>query len=412
MDASGRRHFLLLLICSLCFFASTATPGTSPMCGRRGFDYLDTLPKSGVYSGRFRSDSVFYGDQLSFISRDTALFFLDDQTLRLQEIPCATYYRVAPLNKYYQQDGLVTDYYLENDSVASRLPYKEGILDGLCVFYYKNGQVREKGSYAKNARTGIWEYYYENGRKAKTVRITDKGAYLIDCFTEKGKILAQGGNGRFDGTVSIGTPANPTELRMSGPVKDGVPDGEWNIYDRFLSHPLMVEHFSSGRFLRGISTSITGTQKYNDRFYSAVESVHPLEALDHYGCDDFCLVAGKDQHLDGTTLKPYAEIGTGIKDILKSGKYRDYSGWILLDIHYDMAGQLSAKSVRLYQENEAFQNELLAMLDRLSRPGRFTLNGKSTPYERFYVVLVEANSVVIPEEILYKRIQALIFGHN
>jgi hypothetical protein len=64
------------------------------------------------------------------------------------------------------------------------------------------------------------------------------------------------------------------------------------------------------------------------------------------------------------------------------------------------------------QHARNLQNELLAMLDRLSRPGRFTLNGKSTPYERFYVVLVEANSVVIPEEILYKRIQALIFGHN
>jgi|GEM_PF-6025672 hypothetical protein len=36
----------------------------------------------------------------------------------------------------------------------------------------------------------------------------------------------------------------------------------------------------------------------------------------------------------------------------------------------------------------------------------------STPYERFYVVLVEANTVVIPEEILYKRLQAFLFGSN
>jgi hypothetical protein len=53
MDTSGRLHFLLLLIYSLCFFASTATPGTSPMSGRRGFDYSDTPPKNGVYSGKF-----------------------------------------------------------------------------------------------------------------------------------------------------------------------------------------------------------------------------------------------------------------------------------------------------------------------------------------------------------------------
>jgi antitoxin component YwqK of YwqJK toxin-antitoxin module len=343
MNRSNLLPFLLMLFPPLFSFSSKTAPGTS---GFRGFIDLDTLPTKGVYSGRIRTDSVFYNNQLSFINRDTALFFLDDGPSRLREIPCATYYRVAPLNKYYQQNGLVADYYLDNDSAAARLAYQEGVLDGRCVFYYRNGQIREKGAYTKNTRTGTWEYYYENGQKAKTVRITDTGVYLIDCFSETGEILAHDGNGRFEGTVLRGTSAHPTELKMSGPVKDGVPDGEWNIYDRFLSHPLAVEHFSSGRFLDGISTSVTGTQKYNRNFLGSVESVHAVEALDQYGYNDFCLTAGKSQSMVAPT------------------------------------------------------------------PGRLTLNGKSRPYERFYVVLVEANTVVIPEEILYKRLQAFLFGSN
>ncbi len=395
MNRSIQPGFLLVIFFSFCVFWSNAA-----------------LSQKGVYSGRIRTDSVFYNNQLSFVNRDTALFFLDDGPSKLREIPCATYYRVAPLNKYYQAYGLVTDYYLENDSVAARLSYKDGILDGPCVFYYENGQVREKGIYTQNKRTGIWVYYYENGQKAKTLRISDTGAYLIDCFTESGGLLAHDGNGRFDGTVWVGTPRRPMGLRMNGPVKDGKPDGEWDIYGQFFSKPLFVEQFSSGRFLRGTSTSLSGTDKYDKRFFSAVESVHPLEALDYYGYDDVCLTAGKYQNLGGTTPKTYTEIGDGVRKILKSDKYRGYSGWILLDVQYDDAGHLAARSVQLYQENEAFQKELLTMLDRLSRPGRLTLNGHATPYERFYVVLVEANTVVIPEEVLYKRLQSFLFGTN
>ena len=156
MNRSIRPGFLLVIFFPFCVFWSNAA-----------------LSQNGVYSGRIRTDSVFYNNQLSFINRDTALFFLDDGPSRLREIPCATYYRVAPLNKYYQVYGLVTDYYLENDSVAARLSYKDGILDGPCVFYYENGQVREKGIYTQNKRTGMWVYYYENGQKARFCRAHD-----------------------------------------------------------------------------------------------------------------------------------------------------------------------------------------------------------------------------------------------
>jgi antitoxin component YwqK of YwqJK toxin-antitoxin module len=395
MNRSIRTGFLLLIFCPLCVFWSNAAQS-----------------QDGVYSGRIRADSVFYNNQLSFISRDTALFFLDNGPSRLREIPCATYYRVAPLNKYYQQNGLVTDYYLDNDSVAARLSYKDGILDGPCVFFYRNGQIREKGSYGRHTRTGNWDYYFENGGMAKTIRFTDTGVYLMDCFKETGERIARDGNGQFDGIVLAGKPSSPIELRMRGPVKNGVLDGEWQLTGRYSSEPFSVEQFSSGKFLHGTSSSYSGKQEYDKDPLSAIESVHALESLDHYGYNDFCLTAGKTGNLGGTTPKAYAEIGDGVRKILKSGKYRDYGGWILLDIHYDEAGRVSAKSVRLYQENEAFHQELLSMLGRLPKPGRLTLDGTPTLYERFFVVLVEGNTVVIPEEVLDKRLRAFLFGQN
>jgi len=234
----------------------------------------------------------------------------------------------------------------------------------------------------------------------------------MDCFTESGEMIAHDGKGQFDGIVSTGTPSNPLELRMHGRVKDGLPDGEWQLTGKSSSEPFSVEQFSSGKFLRGVSSSFSGRQEYDKGSLSSVESIHPIEGLDYYSHNDFCTVAGKDQAWDPgeQTLKKFTEIGSRIKDIVKSDRYRDYSGWILLDIHYDKAGRVSAKSVRLYQENEALRKELLTMVDRLQKPGKMTLDGNGTPYERWYVVLVEATQVVIPEEVLYKRRQAFLFG--
>ena len=126
----------------------------------------------------------------------------------------------------------------------------------------------------------------------------------------------------------------------------------------------------------------------------------------------FCLCKRQGGDIVERTANVFKEIGSGFRDILKSDKYRDYSGWILLDIRYDETGRIARKSVRLYQENETFRKELLAMSDRLPKPGKLTLDGNRAPYERFYVLLVEANEVVIPEEVLYKRRQVVHFKSN
>jgi antitoxin component YwqK of YwqJK toxin-antitoxin module len=305
----------------------------------------------------------------------------------------------------------VTDYYLNNDAVAARLSYDNGVLDGACSFYYENGQLREKGVYAKNARIGVWEYFYDNGAKEKTLRFTDSGVYLIDCFRRDGFVLAQDGNGRFEGRVLTGTASSTTELAMSGPVKDGMPDGEWKLYNKFLLDPLYVEQFASGRFIHGVSKGERVTSEYDQGPFSSVASIETLGALDYYAYDDFCTLAGKNRTMPPGSFddKPFPEIDKGMTHILKSGKYSDYSGWVLLDIKYDKSGRVATRSVRMYQENEGFRKELVSLLEDMKRPGKLILDGNDTPFERFYVVLVEGNAAVIPEEFLQKSRQIAPF---
>ncbi|WP_431212672.1 toxin-antitoxin system YwqK family antitoxin [Puia sp. P3] len=299
MIRPNRLEFHLLfsfLLCSGTLFAQVSTYRTNDNPNSPEHHYpgvRDTLLRNGVFSHRIRTDSVFYDDQLTFVNKDTAVFFLNSMGSRLSEIPCAAFYRVAPLNRYYQQSGLVTDYYLDNDSVAARLSYDNAVLDGPCWFYFRNGLVREKGIYTKNARRGIWDFYFENGQKEKSVQYTDSGVYLIDCFSKDAQTLAHEGNGRFEGTVLTGNYSSTTELKIVGSVKEGLPDGEWKLYSKFLREPLFVEQFSSGRFIRGVSTAIRLTKDYDQNPISTVAGVEPVEAMDYYAHNDFCRLAGK-----------------------------------------------------------------------------------------------------------------------
>jgi antitoxin component YwqK of YwqJK toxin-antitoxin module len=360
----------------------------------------------GSFNGRIRTDSVFYNDELSFINKDSVLLFLNAGRSALEGIACATFYRVAKLNKYYQLEGVADDYYLVNDSLAARLTYSAGRLNGPCTLFYANGNIQERGTYSDNARSGAWDYYFENGQKAKTVFFTDQGAFLMDCFNENGEVLAQKGNGRFEGTIVTGAINNQLESKMIGMVKNGLPDGQWTYYNKLLPGPAGVEQFMAGKFLHGTSYSLTGTRAYDRNPLGRVESLHPLEFLDYFGYTNFCLMAGKSLTIDVSRVfyqDPYAKIGEGIRQILKSGRYGEYSGWVLLDLHYDENGQIVAKSVRLYQQNNAFEKDILAMLDGLNDREKLILDKKGTAFEKFFVVLVDANETVIPEELLVRQ---------
>ncbi len=345
-----------------------------------------------------------FADQISFLNEDTVLFYLRDDAGRLDALPCAKLYRKAKMNTYFQFDGEVKDYYVDHDVLAADLMYDKGKLNGPGSYYYKNGGLEERGEYRSNERVGIWNYWFDNGQKAKTINFTDSGMFLIDCFLRGGTVLAEKGNGRFEGRVVCGKARNQFESLIKGPIKGGRPDGEWNMYNQNItelgSFHSNIEIFDSGRFVKGISMSLNGTQEYFQNKFSSFESFHPVESLDYYTESDHCATVEKmvkDRWVYGADLK---EIHKRFAGVLMSGKFRDYKGWVFLDIKYDKKGHATSNYVRLIHENKTFEADLTKMLGDLSNPGPLIIDDVHMPFEKFYIVLVDANEFIIPAEML------------
>ncbi len=177
-----------------------------------------------TYRGRIKPDSVF-NEQISFVGHDSVLLFLTENSRFVTGITYSDIYRLAPVNKYYQFDGQVTDYYMENDSLAGTYSYKGGKLSGPTVLYYRNGKVRENGEYLDNARTGVWEYFYDNGQRAKSIQFNGNQPLLMECYSKSGEQIAHDGNGSFEGIITTNTATNPLDYNARGGIRDGLPDG-------------------------------------------------------------------------------------------------------------------------------------------------------------------------------------------
>ncbi|HXB93436.1 MAG TPA: hypothetical protein VNU72_14155, partial [Puia sp.] len=191
------------------------------------------------------------------------------------------------------------------------------------------------------------------------------------------------------------------EMRYSvtGTVKNGLPDGEWKLYDRFVSGPANIENFSAGVFKRGVSFSYLGKSDYRQNPLARFESIHPEESLDYYGQTNSCFAIGvpREHHLGQDW---YTEIKSGFNDIMRNNQFKDYSSWVFMDIKFDEDGRITNQYVRLGQPNDAFRKAILNMMDRWQNYDEVTVNNAKTRYEKFFIVLVGAGEVVIPEEIL------------
>jgi hypothetical protein len=364
-----------------------------------------TVPKPTISSKIPLIDSVFFANQISLLFKDSILIFLNEDGSRLSEIGCATFYRTVGVNKYFQLQGEATDHYIDGDTLAARLRYDNGQLRGHAVYYYKNGKVKEKGDYEDNHRAGVWNYYYENGLPYKTILFSDRGMALTDFFSENGDPLVKDGNGKFTGLVALGKGNNAGTYSVTGLVKNGLQEGDWTVSVKGSGNPVYIEKFSSGRFKKGTAHGYVGESNYWVNPVSSFESLHPAEKLDHYGQNNFCSLYGKGNRTNINSLINlrkdfYPEIHQGIEKILQTNEFKDYSGWAFLYIHFNQRGLLSGKSVFLYRQNDRFKNELLKMLGQLGEEGPQETGKSDTGVNKFYVVLVENNQMVIPEELL------------
>jgi antitoxin component YwqK of YwqJK toxin-antitoxin module len=373
----------------------------------RKFDRFFAFPTS-YKNARLATaqDTTLYAGQLAFLSHDSILVFLDGNSSRLSQLSCAVFYRVAAINKYYQMEGEVLDYYVDNDSVAAKLNYTSGRLSGTCAYFYSNGKIKERGEYKENARIGEWIYYYESGLESKKINFTAGVPHLIESYDESGKQQTKDGKGNFQGAVLTGNFNSPMTYMVMGPIKNGLMDGEWKMYNGQANMVTNIEKFSSGQFQNGRSLSrVYRETEYRGHYLCHFESQHPGDRLDYYGPSYSCSMAGRNilMNLSAAFIAEmdlFDEINSGMTKILGSNKYGGYSGWIFLDLAYDEKGMLSKKVVKLFQENQEFQQEIGNMLEHFGSQSPATGNGKRMPYEKFYILLVEGNHMIIPEQAL------------
>lgn len=365
-----------------------------------------SIYRSREYHGRLRPDTLF-DNQWGLVGQDSVLVFLTANGSTQTGAACADLYRLMTVNKYYQLEGVVTDYYMDNDSVAATYNYNHGVLEGPVYLFYKNGRVREHGTYRNKLKYGIWEYYYDNGQKERTLQYDENGnPSVIDCYTKNGDVLARDGNGQFAGKVEMaGNPDQHStmEVTAKGPVKDGLPDGQWEIYTDMRVGPTFVENFSVGKFRHGVSWSLGGKTTYSDKWFTRLAGPHPYEFIDHYQQSVTCRPEATGMYHPDL----YPAIRKGFLDIFASGNYSDYSGWIFLDVRVDTTGHVAGSTVRLHQPDERFSNSIREMASRLiySLPFR-SRSAQLAPYDELYIILVEGTQVIIPEEVLQAERQA------
>ncbi len=357
--------------------------------------------------------SKLFADQFQFLSNDTVKLFLSSSSGKLTGKDCADVYRIAKVNQYFQFDGEVLDAYVGNGSKYCSATYRNGVKEGPCTYYFQNGKVKEEGSYSNNIRTGIWTYYFENGLKHKTIEFINDKRRLLECFNITGDTLAKNGNGRFSGEVTVGTAENPIKLRMEGHVKNGIVDGEWKIYNPHLKQPNFVEKFSEGFFISGISNSGSGTARYKHTCQSTFESIHVLDLVDYYSQTDWCIMKGKPstplQYASSLSMDRYfEEMGDGLKDILSSNKYANYSGWIFLNTDIDKNGKVADASVNLVTANTELRKELIDLTQILSKWAPMKVADAAVTYSKFVIILLEKNEFVIPEDVLSKQKRIVI----
>lgn len=348
--------------------------------------------KRANYHGVYHPDSIF-GNQIGFIGQDSVLVFLNASGTSQIDAACSKYYRVEPVNVFYQLDGRVADYFIDNDTLAATFTYEHGILEGPVYIFYHNGAIKEKGIYHDKLRNGLWTYYYDNGQKERVLRYENGQPSLLECYARNGDILAQNGNGRFEGTITSSSRAN-YELFAKGNIKDGVPDGEWNLYSKAMTKPTNTEYFSNGKFRRGVSHALIGNLDYKENYLTSLEGSRSYETIDHYdwrSCRVRSMPAETDQ---------FPDVRNGFTTILQTNKYSSYSGWVFLDVKVGPDGVVESSDVRLHQPDTGFETAIHAMAGRLRYPTTNRNGSPGSAYENMYIILVSGNQAVIPEEIL------------
>ncbi|WP_139925169.1 toxin-antitoxin system YwqK family antitoxin [Hymenobacter sp. DG01] len=143
--------------------------------------------------------------------------------------------------------GYVRDFWMHNAQPALTGTYRNGLKDGMFEVFHLNGTLAVRAYYRAGKAVGNWAYWYPSGQKRQVLSFGAGNTLLIQQFwTEDGQQTVQDGQGswyRIDG-----------DLRVSGAVAKGRPDGKWRVQETTGKQKVLAEEtFSQGRFRTGVT---------------------------------------------------------------------------------------------------------------------------------------------------------------
>jgi hypothetical protein len=161
----------------------------------------------------------------------------------------------------------IKEYYIDGKpKLLGRCVDSRGFfLQGVCIELFNNGKRKRMGDYKKGYPVDTITEYYPNGRmycEKSYERTSDSASIVryITCLDSTGKALVSNGLG-----VWVSFDEDFKHITGQGPIKNGVPDGDWQGKDDSVSYNINyingVVH--SGTFAkRGQPRSISGN--YSD----------------------------------------------------------------------------------------------------------------------------------------------------
>ncbi len=122
-----------------------------------------------------------------------------------------------------KKEGLFT-YTKANRKILYRGVYKQGTQNGLWQYQHPNGQLQSKGVYKNGVRVGQWEFYYPDGKVKEIRNYINNQDFLVYSWDIDGSEMVKNGTGPYKYFFE-------NKLREKGTYMDGIPSGEWTLFD-------------------------------------------------------------------------------------------------------------------------------------------------------------------------------------
>ena len=186
--------------------------------------------------------------------------------------------------------------------------YVNGEKSGLFKAYHPNGTIKWETNFVNNLPQGDWKYYYPDGKLMMRAEFTTDYAKIMEYIDNNGRKLVQNGNGRFEFKIPIQgyNPYGYPFVKQKGKLKDGVPDGYWQIFyeaDK-ISDLAAEEMYYKGIFKSGYD--LFNESEYKSPIFSLLppENFFRAERLISKNCN-YDEIAGYTAYLTEKLTSPF-----------------------------------------------------------------------------------------------------------